>query len=143
MPTRAEFNARVIEEFRANGGRLGGDWADTTLILVHHVGARTGAERVTPLVCFPRDDGRTFLVVASNGGSRTHPQWYTNLKVNPRTVAEVGAETFPVLAVEIDETRDSVWPALVEEVPQLAQYEAASGRRIPVLALVRQDARPA
>ena len=72
------FNTTMIEEFRANEGRVGGSWAGTTLILIHHIGARSGTERVTPLGCSLQGDGR-FAIVASNGGSPTHPDWYYNL----------------------------------------------------------------
>ena len=76
-----DYNTQIIEEFRANDGRVGGPWEGTPLILVHHIGAKSGIEHVTPLGCFPQGDGR-FLVVASNGGSPTHPAWYHNLKAN-------------------------------------------------------------
>jgi deazaflavin-dependent oxidoreductase (nitroreductase family) len=79
-PGRAsDFNTEMIEEFRANGGRVGGPWAGTTLILIHHIGARSGTERVTPLGCSRQGDG-SFAIVASNGGSPAHP--YHNLKAN-------------------------------------------------------------
>jgi hypothetical protein len=70
-----DFNTKIIEEFRANEGRVGGPWAGTTLILIHHIGAKSAIERVTPLGCFPQGDGRC-VIVASNGGSLTHPDWY-------------------------------------------------------------------
>ena len=96
----SDYNAKIIKEFRANQGRVGGPWADTTLILIHHIGARSGVERVTPLGCFPQPEGR-FVIVASSGGSPTHPDWYYNLKANPRIIVEVGAQTFTVLADEL------------------------------------------
>ena len=83
-----DFNANIIEEFRTNGGRVGGPWASTPLILIHHVGAKPGIERVTPLGSFPQPDGQ-YVIVASNGGSLTHPDWYFNLKANPRITVEV------------------------------------------------------
>ena len=79
----SDFNTTIIEEFRANQGRVGGPWAGTTLIIIHHIGARSGTERVTPLGYFSQGDGR-FAIVASNGGSPAHPDWYHNLKANPR-----------------------------------------------------------
>jgi deazaflavin-dependent oxidoreductase (nitroreductase family) len=96
----SDYNAKIIKEFRANQGRVGGPWADTTLILIHHIGARSGVERVTPLGCFPQPEGR-FVIVASSGGSPTHPDWYYNLKANPRIIVEVDAQTFTVLADEL------------------------------------------
>jgi deazaflavin-dependent oxidoreductase (nitroreductase family) len=133
-----DYNTQIIEEFRANGGRVGGPWAGTTLILVHHIGAQSGIERVTPLACFPQGDGR-FVIVASKGGSPTHPAWYHNLKANPRITVEVGTDTFTALAEELNDTgRAELWPRLVAEVPQLAEYQTRITRRIPLLMLTRQ-----
>ena len=92
-----DYNTKIIEEFRANQGRVGGPWSGTPMIIIHHIGARSGIERTTPLACSPQGPGR-YAVVASNGGSPTHPDWYHNLKANPRIKAEVGAQTFTVLA---------------------------------------------
>jgi deazaflavin-dependent oxidoreductase (nitroreductase family) len=133
------FNSKIIEEFRANDGHVGGPWADTTLILIHHIGARSGIERVTPLGSFPQGDGR-YAIVASNGGSPTHPDWSYNLRANPRITVEAGAETFTVVAEEVDGTaRAQLWPKLVAEVPQLGDYQTRITRRIPVFMLTRQD----
>jgi len=134
-----DYNTRIIEEFRANEGRVGGPWAGTTLILLHHLGARSGIERVVPLGCFPRGDGR-FAIAASNGGSRTHPDWYYNLKANPRINVEVGTQAFTVLAEELDDTaRAGLWPTLVAEAPTLGKYQAGTTRQIPVFMLTRAD----
>ena len=134
-----DYNTKIIEEFRANEGRVGGEWAGTALILVHHVGAKSGIERVTPLGCFPQGDGR-FVVVASNGGSPTHPDWYHNLKANPRTTVEVGAEAFTVLVEELDgSARAELWPKLVAEAPQVGEAQTRIARQIPVFMLTRQD----
>jgi deazaflavin-dependent oxidoreductase (nitroreductase family) len=134
-----DYNTKIIEEFRANQGRVGGPWADTTLILIHHIGARSGIERVLPLGCFPRGDGR-FAIVASNGGSPAHPDWYHNLKANPTITIEVGAQTFTVLAEELGDTaRAELWPELVASAPNLSEYQASTARQIPVFMLTRQD----
>ena len=134
-----EYNAKIIEEFRANEGRLGGDWAGTTVILVHHIGARSGIERVTPLGCFVLGDGR-FAVVASNGGSPRHPDWFYNLKAHPVIQAELGAQAFTVLAQELDDTaRAQLWPRLVAEHPTLGGHQAKTTRQVPVFLLTRQD----
>jgi deazaflavin-dependent oxidoreductase (nitroreductase family) len=82
-----------LRSFGANQGRVGGPWADTSLILIHHIGAKSGIERVLPLGCFCRGDSR-FAIVASNGRSPAHPAWYHNLKSNPRITVEVGTQTF-------------------------------------------------
>jgi len=133
------FNTTMIEEFRANEGRVGGPWAGTTLILIHQIGARSGTERVTPLGCSLQGDGR-FAIVASNGGSPTHPDWYYNLKANPRITVEVGTQTFTVLAEELDGTgRAELWPKLVAEYPSIGEYQAGTTRQIPVFMLTRQD----
>ena len=87
-----EYNAAIIEEFRASNGRVGGSWAGYVVILIHQVGARSAVERTTPLSCFPVDDDR-WAIVASNGGSERHPDWYYNLKANPVITVELGAET--------------------------------------------------
>jgi len=133
------YNTKIIEEFRANRGRVGGPWAGTPMILIHHIGARSGIERVSPLACSPQAGGR-FAVIASNGGSPTHPDWYYNLKANPKIKAEVGGETFTVLAEELDDAaRAGLWPRLVAEAPSLGEFQARTTRQIPVFMLTRQD----
>ena len=134
-----DYNAKIIEEFRANEGRVGGPWAGTSLILIHHVGARSGIERVLPLGCSRQGEGR-FAIVASNGGSPNHPDWYYNLKSHPRIKVEVGPETFTVLAEELDGTaRAGLWPKLVAQYPSIGDYQARTRRQIPVVMLTRQD----
>jgi deazaflavin-dependent oxidoreductase (nitroreductase family) len=134
-----DANTEIIEEFQANEGRVGGPWAGTKLILLHHIGARSGTERVTPLGCFPLRDGR-FAIVASNGGSPTHPDWYYNLKANPRINVDVGTQTFAVVAEELDDTaRTELWPELVGEARQVGDFQTRITRQIPVFVLTRQD----
>jgi deazaflavin-dependent oxidoreductase (nitroreductase family) len=133
----SDFNTKMIAEFRANEGRVGGAWAGTTLILIHHIGARSGTERVTPLGCSPQGDDR-FAIVASNGGSTAHPDWYYNLKANPRIKVEVGTQTFTVLAEELDDTaRAELWPKLVAEYPSIGEFQTRTTRQIPVFTLTR------
>jgi deazaflavin-dependent oxidoreductase (nitroreductase family) len=132
-----DFNRAVIEEFRANGGRVGGELAGATVILVHHVGARTGTVRVVPLIATPQDDGR-LVVVASNGGSSTHPDWYHNLRAHPLVTVELGRRTFTVHAEELGESaRAEVWPHLVAAAPTLGDFQSRTARQIPVLQLKR------
>ena len=134
-----DYNTKIIEEFRANQGRVGGPWAGTPMILIHHIGARSGIERTTPLACSPQGQGR-YVIVASNGGSPTHPDWYYNLKANPSIKAEVGAQTFTVLAEELDgAARAGLWPKLVAEAPSLGEFQARATRQIPVFMLTRQN----
>lgn len=140
-----DYNSEIIKEFRANGGRVGGMWEGTTLILIHHVGARSGIERVAPVACSPQDGGR-FAIWAANGGSPAHPNWYYNLKAHPRITVEVGTETFTVLAQELDDAaRAELWPKLVAEWPKpaagspdLGAAQARTTRRFPVFLLTRQ-----
>ena len=134
-----DYNTTIIEEFRANGGRVGGPWAGITLILVHHIGAKSGIERVSPLAYSRQGDGR-FAIWAANGGSPTHPNWYYNLKADPRIKVEVGTQTFTVLAQELDDTaRAELWPKLVTQYPQLGDVQTKTARQIPVFMLARPD----
>jgi deazaflavin-dependent oxidoreductase (nitroreductase family) len=135
----SDFNALIIEEFRVNQGRVGGSLAGTPMILIHHIGARSGTERVTPLACNPQLDGR-FAIVASNGGSPAHPAWYYNIKAHPRITVELGPQTFTVVAEELDETaRAELWPKLIADSPDLGEHQAKTRRKIPVFILTRQD----
>jgi deazaflavin-dependent oxidoreductase (nitroreductase family) len=133
------YNDRIVREFRAHAGQVGGEWAGTPLILVHHVGARSGTERVTPLGCFPLDDGR-YAVAASSGGSPHPPAWYHNLKAHPSITVEVGAETFTAVAQELDDAaRAELWPTMVARHPTLGQHQARITRQVPVFVLTRQN----
>ncbi len=135
----SDFNTKIIEEFRANRGRVGGPLASTQMILIHHTGAKSGTVRVTPLACNPQPDGR-LAIVASNGGSPAHPDWYYNLKTNPTITVEVGTQTFTVLAEELDDTaRAELWPKLVAQSPAVGEHQAKTTRQIPVFMLIRQD----
>jgi deazaflavin-dependent oxidoreductase (nitroreductase family) len=142
----SDYNTEIIKEFRANHGRVGGMWEGTTLILIHHIGARSGVERVTPVAASPQGEGR-FAIWAANGGSPAHPNWYYNLKAYPRITVEVGAHTFTVLAEELDgAARAELWPRLVAEWPKpvagspdLGAAQARTTRQFPVFLLTRQD----
>jgi len=134
MSSPADFNASVIAEFRANDGRVGGMFEDMPLLLLHHTGAKSGTERVNPLA-YLLDDGR-YVIIASKGGAPTNPDWYHNLKANPRAKIEVGADTFDVVASEASgEERDRLYRAQAERLPQFADYEAGTARTIPVIVL--------
>jgi deazaflavin-dependent oxidoreductase (nitroreductase family) len=133
----SDYNAKIIEEFRATGGQPGGEWAGTPIVLIHHIGARSGIQRVTPLGCLPLGDDR-FAVVASSGGSPSHPAWYHNLKASPLITVEFGTRTFTAVARELDETaRAELWPALVARFPTVGVYQAKTARQIPVFVLTR------
>lgn len=134
----SDWNAQIIEEFRTNEGRVGGRYEGAPMILIHHVGARTGTKRVTPLVWLPHADG-SMVIVASKSGAPTHPHWYHNLKANPVIDVEVGTETFSVTAEEIDSPeRDEIWARLVTIMPNFAEYQEKTTRKIPLLRLTRQ-----
>lgn len=136
MPT--EFTERVIAEFRANRGRVGGELADTPIILIHHIGAKTRSERVTPLAYSAQPDGR-FVIAASNGGSAAHPAWYHNLKAHPAIMVELGTETFAVLAREVTRAAHAnLWASLVAGSPALGEFQAKTARRIPLFTLTRR-----
>jgi deazaflavin-dependent oxidoreductase (nitroreductase family) len=133
-----DFNQQVIEEFRANGGKVGGNFEGAPMLLLHHRGAKTGTERVNPLMYQDLGDG-SVAIFASKGGAPTNPDWYHNLVANPKTTIEIGAETRDVVArVAGDEDRDRIWTAQKQAYPNFAEYEkTAGGRKIPVVVLER------
>jgi deazaflavin-dependent oxidoreductase (nitroreductase family) len=137
--TFTDFNQQIIDEFRTNEGAVGGRFAGAPMILVHHRGAKTGTERVAPLVYQAVGDG-DFAVFGSKGGAPTDPQWVGNLRANPETVVEVGAETIPVRArIASGEERERIWTRQKELMPGFAEYEKkAVGREIPVVVLERR-----
>lgn len=131
-----DWNAAIIEEFRANDGRVGGMFEGRTLLLLHHTGARTGTRRVTPLAYQYLADG--YAVFASKAGADTNPDWYHNVVANPGTEVEVGAETIRVRArVATGEERDRIWSRQKRDYPQFEEYEAKTSRVIPVIVLER------
>jgi deazaflavin-dependent oxidoreductase (nitroreductase family) len=134
-----DWNAQVIAEFRANGGKVGGMFEGAPMVLVHHTGARSGIERVAPLMYRP--EGDRVVIFASKGGAPTHPDWYYNLLANPDTTIELGEDpAVPVRATVLEgEERERIWSAHKAEVPQFAEYEESAGDRvIPVIALDRR-----
>jgi deazaflavin-dependent oxidoreductase (nitroreductase family) len=139
MASAEDYNAKIVEEFRATGGQPGGEWAGTAMILIHHTGARSGIERVTPLGVLPLDGGR-FAVVASSGGSPVHPGWYHNLMASPVTTVEVGGETFTVVAEELTgAARAEVWQKMIDRYPTVRAHQAKTDRQFPLLVLTRRD----
>jgi len=129
-----EWNAKIIDEFRANAGQVGGPFEGATLLLLHTTGARTGLPRVNPLVYLP-DVGR-YVVFASKGGSPRNPDWYHNLLAHPDVTAEIGSETHPFRAVVITgPERDELYARQVERRPAFGDYERMTTRIIPAIAL--------
>jgi deazaflavin-dependent oxidoreductase (nitroreductase family) len=136
MPT--DFNQAVIAEFRAHGGRVGGDLAGTPIIiLIHHRGARTRTERITPLAYSAQADGR-LVIAASNGGSPANPAWYYNLTAHPVIGVELGTETFTALTEEITGAAHAeMWAGLASAAPALGEFQTKTARQIPLFTLTR------
>jgi deazaflavin-dependent oxidoreductase (nitroreductase family) len=131
-----DWNKQIIAEFRANGGKVGGPFEGATMLLLHHVGARSGTERVTPLVYFP--DGDRMVIVASAAGAPKNPDWYHNIKATPRVEVEVGTDKVAVEAQElVDSDRDEKWVEITAAAPGFAEYQEKTSRVIPVIALQR------
>ena len=128
------WNAKIIEEFRANAGKVGGPFEGATVLLLHTRGARTGLERVNPLAYQPVGDD--IAVFASKAGADTNPDWYHNLLANPLTTVEVGTDTVEVRArVAEGEEREQIWGRQKELMPGFGEYEQKTKRRIPVVVL--------
>ncbi|GAA5064095.1 nitroreductase family deazaflavin-dependent oxidoreductase [Nocardia callitridis] len=131
----ADFNTQIIEEFRANAGKVGGPFDGHELLLLTTVGAKSGQPRTSP-VAFVRDSG-DLVVIASKAGADSNPAWYTNLRVNPDVTLEVGTETLHATATPVTEgpERDRLYAAMVEEMPGFADYEKKTDRVIPAVRL--------
>jgi len=130
-----DFNGKVIEEFRANGGKVGGFFEGAPLLLLHHNGAKTGAERVNPLVY--QQVGSSYAIFASAAGRPRDPQWFRNLVAHPQVTIEVGTSTLTARArVAEGDERASIWTAQKERMANFAEYEKnAAPRVIPVIVL--------
>jgi deazaflavin-dependent oxidoreductase (nitroreductase family) len=136
MNSRNEFNQTVIDDFRATGGKLSGQFAGTPMLLLHTTGARTGQERVHPVVYLA--DGEDMVVFASKAGADTNPDWYHNLMAHSRTKVELGSETVEVEArVAEGDERERLWTKQKQEMPNFAEYEQKTTRTIPVVVLQR------
>jgi deazaflavin-dependent oxidoreductase (nitroreductase family) len=135
MAEPTDFNGKIIAEFRANGGKVGGPFAGADILLLHHTGARSGTQRVTPLGY--QRVGDSFAVFGSKAGAPENPAWYHNLIAHPDTSIEVGTQTLPVRArVAEPAERDVIWDRQKQRAPQFAQYERkAAPRKIPVIVL--------
>ena len=138
MSGHNDWNTNVIEEFRANEGRVGGPFEGAPMLLLHHIGARSGTERVSPLVYLPHGD--QLIIIASKGGAPTNPDWYHNLRAHPVVDVEVGTARFTVKATEsVGEERAGLWDRIVGQMPGFADYQRNTARQIPVLILSRVD----
>lgn len=129
------FNENLIEEFRANGGKVGGMFAGAPLMLLTTTGAKSGKPRVAPLV-YTRD-GDDYVIIASKGGAPTHPDWYHNILANPAVTVEIGSESFPARATVAEADRDRLFDQQAAQMPNFAEYQRNTMRRIPVVVLER------
>lgn len=138
MAEVSDFNQRTIEEFRRNNGKVGGPFEGAPLLLLHTTGARSGKPRLNPMMYLP--DGDRYLVFASKAGADSNPDWYWNLRANPRASIEVGDRTVEVRAVELEGTeRDEKYRIQAERYPGFADYQRKTDRVIPVIALLPVD----
>jgi deazaflavin-dependent oxidoreductase (nitroreductase family) len=136
MTTSHSYNDDVIEEFRANSGKVGRPFADAPMLLLTTTGSVTGKARTSPMMYL--DDGDRILVFASNAGSDRHPAWYRNLVADPDVLVELGDETFRATATPVTGAeRDRLYARQAALYPTFAQYQARSSRVIPVVALKR------
>jgi deazaflavin-dependent oxidoreductase (nitroreductase family) len=140
MPEMNDFNKAIIDEFRANHGKVGGGFEGAPVILLTTTGARTGEHRVNPLVSQPKDHD-TIYVFGSAGGGPRHPDWYYNLVAHPRVEVEFGDDTFSATATVLSgPKRDEIYARQVELFPGFGDYERATTRTIPVVTLTRYEA---
>lgn len=136
----SDYNTQVIEEFRAHGGRVGGPFEGAPMVLVHHVGRRSGESYVSPMMYLPGDDDGVIYVFASKGGAPTDPGWYHNLVAAGSAEIELGTETLRVdVAEETGADRDRLYDEQARRYPGFAEYavKTAGIRTIPVLRLTR------
>jgi deazaflavin-dependent oxidoreductase (nitroreductase family) len=139
MPDFNDWNQQVIAEFRANEGRVGGGFAGAPMVLVHHVGRKSGKEYVIPLVYLPGDDDSIYIF-ASKGGAPVNPDWYGNLIAAGKATIEVGTSSYPATVTELSgDERDRVYAEQAQRMPNFGEYaQKTEGiRKIPVLRLTR------
>ncbi|MGB6583293.1 MAG: nitroreductase family deazaflavin-dependent oxidoreductase [Streptosporangiaceae bacterium] len=135
MADGEDFNGKVIAEFRANAGKVGGPFQGAPVLLLHHTGAKSGTERVNPLMY--QQVGDSYAIFASRGGAPSNPDWYYNLVAHPDTTIEMGSDTIRVRArVANPDEREPIWSKQKKDVPGFAEYETnAAPRQIPVVLL--------
>ena len=138
MTDQNTYNRQLIEEFRADRGKNGGPMAGRPLLLLTTTGAKSGQLRTTPMMYIR--DGDRLLVIASNAGAPTHPDWYRNLVAHPEVTVEVGNETFKAIATVTEGLeRQRLWSRVVELYPFFADHQAKTSRQIPVIVLRRLE----
>jgi deazaflavin-dependent oxidoreductase (nitroreductase family) len=138
MNNQNDRNMAIINEFRANAGKVGGSFTGRKLLLLHTVGAKTGQQRINPVAYIP--DGDRLVIIASKGGAPTNPDWYYNLLAHPRVTVEVGTEQFQVeAAISTEPERTRLYDKMVEAMPGFAEYRQKTTRVIPVIILTRVE----
>jgi deazaflavin-dependent oxidoreductase (nitroreductase family) len=131
-----DFNARIVDEFRANGGKVGGPFEGATLLLLTTTGAKSGRQRVSPLA-YQRVDGK-LLIIGSFRGADVDPAWVHNLRANPRAHIEIGGDSYDVVARELpSDERNAVWGQIVAAAPGFGDYQEMTSRVIPLFELRR------
>ena len=136
MGNPRDWNKATIEEFRANGGRVGGQFANMPLLLLHTTGARSQQPRVNPVAYTM--DGDRYVIIASKGGAPTNPAWYYNVAAHPLVTVEVGTEQFQARAMIPEEPeRTRLYDQMAALRPNFAEYQRRTTRRIPVIVLTR------
>ncbi len=133
----SDFNQAIIDEFRANAGKVGGYFEGANMLLLHTIGAKSGQSRINLLVYIT--DGDRLVVIASKGGADSNPDWYYNLLADPIATVELGTEQFHVRAAAVTEEpeRSRLYAKMVEHRPGFAEYEQKTSRKIPAIILER------
>ena len=138
MSDQNDMNKQVIAEFRANNGKVGGFFAEAELVLLHTIGAKSGLERINPLMTMP--DGDRLVIIASKGGAPTNPDWYYNVAANPEVEIEYGSERFKATATVTEEPeRTELYNKIAAKHSNFAEYAQKTTRTIPVITLSRHD----
>jgi deazaflavin-dependent oxidoreductase (nitroreductase family) len=134
MADEEDFNAKNIAEFRANHGRVGGQFEGAPLLILHTVGAKSGRPRTNIMMYL--EDGDRYLIFASNAGGDTHPAWFHNVSANPEVRIEVGDDAFDAVATELEGAeRDEKYAEQARRFPGFGEYQEKTNRTIPVVAL--------
>jgi deazaflavin-dependent oxidoreductase (nitroreductase family) len=134
MSNQNDRNMAIIQEFRANAGKVGGPFAGRTLLILHTIGAKSGQERLNPVAYIK--DGDRFVIIASKGGAPTNPDWYYNIVANPQVTVEAGTEQFAARAsISTEPERTRLYDKMVEMMPGFAEYQKKTTRIIPVIIL--------
>jgi deazaflavin-dependent oxidoreductase (nitroreductase family) len=137
MAGMSDWNQKIIDEFRANDGKVGPPFEGAPLLLLHHIGRKSGTERVTPMMY--QAVGDAYAVFASKAGADTHPDWYRNLLEQPDVTAEVGTDTVALHARDLSaDEREPIWEKQKKAYPGFAGYEEKTSRTIPVVLLERR-----